>query len=73
MYERFGEDYEPALFTYDGPVMYFGKLMKENWHCETMAVTYAEATRNFSYRAKKLLNLAPTARVDLDTNKIKRR
>ena len=44
-------------YVYDGPVMFFNKLVADHWKGETMAPSESKARSNFSYQAKKQLNL----------------
>lgn len=51
MYEEYHK------YVYDGPVMFFNKLVADHWKGETMAPSENKARRNLSYQAKKQLNL----------------
>ena len=44
-------------YVYDGPVMFFNKLVADHWKGETMALSESKARSNLSYQAKKQLNL----------------
>lgn len=44
-------------YVYDGPVMFFNKLVADHWKGETMAPSESKARSNLSYQAKKQLNL----------------
>lgn len=44
-------------YVYDGPVMFFNKLVADHWKGETMAPSENKARSNLSYQAKKQLNL----------------
>ena len=44
-------------YVYDGPVMFFNKLVADHWKGETMASSESKARSNLSYQAKKQLNL----------------
>lgn len=44
-------------YVYDGPVMFFNKLIADHWKGETMAPSEGKARSNLSYQAKKQLNL----------------
>lgn len=51
MYEEYHK------YVYDGPVMFFNKLVADHWKGETMAPSENKARSNLSYQAKKQLNL----------------
>ena len=59
MYEEY------HTYVYDGPVMFFDKLVADHWRGETMAVSEKKARSNLSYQAKKQLNLIAGTRVTL--------
>ena len=48
---------EYRKYVYDGPVMFFNKLVADHWKGETMAPSENKARSNLSYQAKKQLNL----------------
>ena len=52
-------------YTYDGPVMFFDKLVADHWKGETMAPSEQKARSNLSYQAKKQLNLIAGTNVKL--------
>lgn len=59
-------EYEPYhKYVYDGPVMFFDKLVADHWKGETMAPTEKKARSNLSYQAKKQLNLIAGTKVSL--------
>lgn len=51
MYEEYHK------YVYDGPVMFFNKLVVDHWKGETMAPSENKARSNLSCQAKKQLNL----------------
>lgn len=58
--------YEPNhKYVYDGPVMFFDKLVADHWKGETMAPSEKKARSNLSYQAKKQLNLIAGTNVKL--------
>lgn len=52
-------------YTYDGPVMFFDKLVADHWKGETMAPSEQKARSNLSYQVKKQLNLIAGTNVKL--------
>lgn len=44
------------LYSYDGPVMEFDRLIAEDWHGQTWAVSAAKAQSNLAYQFKKQNN-----------------
>ena len=47
-----------AKYTYNGPVLIFGKLVSNRWSGETVAVSRKKALSNLSYQFKKVNNIA---------------
>lgn len=52
-------------YAYDGPVIFFDKLVADHWRGETMAPSEKKARSNLSYQAKKQLNLIAGTNVKL--------
>ena len=52
-------------YVYDGPVIFFGKLLADHWKGETMAPSEQKARSNLEYRAKTELNLIAATNVRL--------
>ena len=52
-------------YIYEGPVMSFDKCMIDCWKGETIAPTLSKARSNFSYQAKKLLNITAGGQIKL--------
>lgn len=52
-------------YTYDGPIMSFGKMVTDRWKGETMAPSLKKARSNLIYQAKKQLNLLAGTKVTL--------
>lgn len=64
-------DTELHKYTYDGPVICFGKYIG-NWHGETIAKTRDKAKSNLLYQCKKSCNKIPGAGgLSLEERKIK--
>ena len=58
--------YEPyRKYAYDGPVMFFDKLVADHWKGETMAPNEKKARSNLSYQAKRQLNLIAGTNIQL--------
>lgn len=56
---------EPKLYTYDGPVLHFGKVITSKWHGETMAVSERKARSNLCYKFKSEFNFVKNTPVEL--------
>lgn len=52
-------------YTYDGPIIFFGKCVADHWKGETMAPTESKARSNLAYQAKKQMNLIAGVKVTL--------
>ena len=52
-------------YRYDGPVLYFDKLVADHWKGETIAPSEQKARSNLSYQAKKQMNLIAGTNVKL--------
>lgn len=52
-------------YTYDGPVMEFGRLVANNWKGETIAPSEAKARSNLAYQYKKKNNRIASVKVTL--------
>lgn len=53
------------LYTYDGPVLHFGKVVSEKWHGETMATSEAQAKNNLCYKFKEQNNFVKNTKIEL--------
>ena len=53
------------LYSYEGPVLSFGKTIQGWWLAETKAVSPAKARSNLSYRFKKEHGFAKNAKIEL--------
>lgn len=54
------------IFTYDGPVFRFGKLIQENYHAQTEARTKEQALNNLTYRYKRAHGYEPKTNITLN-------
>lgn len=52
-------------FSYDGPVLSFGKCVANRWKASTYAPSEQKARCNLAYRFKKETGKAPTYNVTL--------
>lgn len=59
MYEEYHK------YRYDGPVMFFDRLVADHWKGETIASSKQKAKNNLAYQAKQQLNLVAGTRVTL--------
>jgi hypothetical protein len=48
------------LYVYRGPVLYFGKVVSNNWIARTYAESEAKAISNFKYQFKNKVNMVPS-------------
>lgn len=46
-------------YTYSGPVMYYDKVLSNNWTGETVAESEAKAVNNLKYQFKNQSNMIP--------------
>lgn len=52
-------------YSYEGPVMEFGRIIADRWTATTCAVSENKARCNLAYRFKKENNKTPAAKVTL--------
>ena len=52
-------------YTYDGPVLEFGRCICDRWEAETMAVSEAKAKSNLTYQFKRQYGKVPAAKISL--------
>ena len=52
-------------WSYQGPVLYFGRCIVESWSAFTSAPSEAKAKSNLTYRFKKENGYSPTTRISL--------
>lgn len=53
------------LYSYDGPVMEFGRCIADRWKSSTYAVSRKKAQSNLTYQFKKKYNRTPSANITL--------
>lgn len=46
-----------GMYIYNGPVLYYGKVISNNWRGKTHADSIGKATSNLKYQFKKQANL----------------
>lgn len=54
-----------VVYIYEGPVVYFGKVIDSKWRAETQANTITRAITNLKYRAKTEHGLIATTAIKL--------
>lgn len=54
-----------AFYSYDGPVLIFGKLVADHWKSQTKAPTEAKAKSNLAYQYKRDNRLMSNSLVSL--------
>lgn len=54
-----------TLYSYVGPVLEFEKIVCNEWHGQTYAVTEARARSNLAYQFKKETGRIPRTRISL--------
>lgn len=54
-----------TLYSYDGPVLAFDKIVIEHWQGETYAVSEAKARSNLAYRFKMENGKVPRTKIAL--------
>lgn len=59
-------------FVYEGPVFQFGNLVSNKWKSQTLAVSDKKAYSNLVYQYKKKNNLAPSSKITLEREKIRK-
>ena len=52
-------------YSYDGPVMEFGRCVANHWKASTFAVSESKARCNLAYRYKKENNRIVTTKITL--------
>ena len=52
-------------YTYDGPVVEFGRCIAHNWTATTYATSGRKARSNFIFQIKQELGKLPSAKIDL--------
>lgn len=54
-----------TLYSYDGPVMEFDKLIANHWQAQTYAVSEAKARTNLAYQFKRETGRVPRSKITL--------
>ena len=52
-------------YTYEGPVVAFGKVVSNKWNGETIATSRTKALSNLAYQFKKDAKLVAATRINL--------
>ena len=52
-------------YSYDGPVLEFGKVIASRWTAKTMAPSVNKARCNFAYQFKTQMNKISSAKITL--------
>jgi hypothetical protein len=53
------------LYTYDGPVLEFDRVIDSRWHAQTYATSESKARSNLTYQFKKTNGKVPQAKITL--------
>lgn len=61
-----------TLYSYDGPVLEFDKIIANRWQAQTYAVSEAKARSNLIYQFKKLSGRVPRTRITLPGKIVKK-
>lgn len=54
-----------ALYSYDGPVLEFDKIVANHWKAETYAVSEAKARSNLAFQFKRDTGRVPRSKITL--------
>lgn len=54
-----------ALYSYNGPVLEFDRIVANNWKAQTYATSEAKARSNLAYRFKKDNGKVPRTKITL--------
>ena len=54
-----------ALYSYDGPVFEFDKIVANYWKGQTYAVSEAKARNNLAFQCKRETGRAPRSKITL--------
>lgn len=57
---------EKREYNYDGPVSAFGRCLSSRWEGTTWATSAEKALNNLAHQYKTMLQLSPSAKIDLD-------
>lgn len=53
------------LYSYDGPVCEFGRIVANHWKCQTYAASEAKARANLVYQFKRDTGRVPRTKITL--------
>lgn len=54
-----------ALYSYNGPVLEFNKIVSNNWQAQTIATSEAKARSNIAHQFKTKYGKASTTKIAL--------
>jgi hypothetical protein len=54
-----------ALYSYDGPVLEFDKIISNRWQGQTYAPTEARARSNLAFQFKRITGRVPRTKITL--------
>ena len=54
-----------TLYSYDGPVLEFERIIANHWRAQTYAVSEAKARSNLAYQFKKSNGKVPRTKITL--------
>jgi hypothetical protein len=54
-----------ALYSYNGPVLEFDKIVTNHWNAQTYATSEAKARSNLAYQFKKINGKVPRTKITL--------
>lgn len=54
-----------VTYSYDGPVLEFGKVVTQKWSSSTFAPTEGKARSNLAFQYKKQFHKEPSAKITL--------
>lgn len=54
-----------ALYSYNGPVLEFGKVVTNHWQAQTIAPSEAKARSNFAYQFNRINGKVPRTKITL--------
>ena len=54
-----------VLYSYNGPVLEFGRIVTNNWQAQTYATSEAKARSNLAYQFKKVNGKVASTKITL--------
>lgn len=54
-----------TLYSYDGPVLAFDKVVAHRWQAQTYAISEAKARTNLAFQFTKLIGRVPRTKIAL--------